>query len=621
MKRRLTSMTAGLAVGITAAVTVACAAGAYFYSVHHFRTLIAGERSTALAQGELMRAALEHQMIENDRSLIARMVETFGKEPRVARVMLLDRQGVVRFSSGPVPEPRELDLRSATCQACHRLPPEKRDSSRVIEMGDRTILRTVIPFRNREACHRCHEPAHRINGIMLFDLDAGGIRAEMNRDLSWAVGGTAVFALLLILLIAIVVRVFVLRRLQRFETTARLIAGGDLAQRIPAEGADTVSWLAREFNTMADSVTGLVGEVRSERERLETVINSIDDGIVVLDPQRKVVAANDAFLKRAGTVREEALGCSCRDVTTSLCAFDDCPTLACLGSGSRQVRLCERRKPDGSVAWEEVHASPIRGPDGALLQVVEVWRDITDRRAAEARLAEAHRLASLGQLASGFSHEMNTPLATVLACVEGIQREARGQPESPEWSSIGESAGVAREQILRCRGITQHFLRMSRGQSSADIVDLEVAARAVARLIEPTARDLGVRIEVGPLPPGLHVRADESELQHALINLVLNAVQACRPGGTVALTAERGDPLRLRVTDDGCGIRPEQRTRIFEPFVSLRKGGTGLGLFLSQSFVRRWGGEIVIESEPGRGSTFEVRLPPAANAGESEVAR
>jgi len=619
MRRRLISMTAGLTAGITAAVAIACAVGAYVYSVHHFRTLIASERATALAQGEIMRAALEHQMMENDRSLIAQMVGSFGKEPRVARVVLLDRQGVARFSSAPVRDARELELRSPTCQACHRLPPERRDSSQVIETGDETILRTMIPFRNHRACHRCHDPGHRINGVMLFDLDVGGIRAEVNRDLRWLVAGTGAFALLLILLLAIVVRVFVLRRLQRFETTARLIAGGDLAQRIPAEGSDTVSWLASEFNAMADSVTGLVGEVRSERERLETVINSIDDGIVVLDPQRKIIAANDAFLQRSGSVREEALGCSCRDVTPSLCT-GDCPTLACLGSGLRQVRLSERRKPDGSVAWEEVHASPIRGPQGELLQVVEVWRDITERRATEARLAESHRLASLGQLASGFSHEMNTPLATVLTCVEGILRDARAQPASPEWAGAFESATVAREQILRCRGITQHFLRLSRGQSSADIVDLEQTLRAVARLVEPFAREHGVRIDVGPLAPGLHVRADESELQHALINLVLNAVQACRPGGYVALTAERDQLLRLRVTDDGCGIPADQRTRIFEPFVSLRKGGSGLGLFLSLNFVRRWGGDIAIESEPGRGSTFEIRLPPATSALEGGLA-
>ena len=115
-----------------------------------------------------------------------------------------------------------------------------------------------------------------------------------------------------------------------------------------------------------------------------------------------------------------------------------------------------------------------------------------------------------------------------------------------------------------------------------------------------------MQIDVGPLPPGLHVRADESELQHALINLVLNAVQACRPGGHVTLTAERDELLRLRVTDDGCGIPADQRKRIFEPFLSLRKGGSGLGLFLSLNFVRRWGGDIAVESEPGRGSTFEI---------------
>ena len=183
---------------------------------------------------------------------------------------------------------------------------------------------------------------------------------------------------------------------------------------------------------MADSMTGLVGEVRSERERLETVINSIDDGIVVLDPRRNVVAANDAFLQRSGRVRDEMLGCSCTELPAGVCtAADECPTVSCLASGQRQVRICERRAPDGTVAWEEVHASPIRGPQGELLQVVEVWRDITDRRAAEAHLAEAHRLASLGQLASGFSHELNTPLGTVLACLEGIRREARERAERP----------------------------------------------------------------------------------------------------------------------------------------------------------------------------------------------
>ena len=120
--------------------------------------------------------------------------------------------------------------------------------------------------------------------------------------------------------------------------------------------------------------------------------------------------------------REQVLGCQCREFTPGGCTVADCPTLACLTSGARQVRICERRTPEGKLVWEEVHASPILDSHGRLQQVVEVWRDISERRAAEAHLAESHRLASLGTLASGFSHELNTPLATVLTCVEGILR-------------------------------------------------------------------------------------------------------------------------------------------------------------------------------------------------------
>jgi PAS domain S-box-containing protein len=512
-----------------------------------------------------------------------------------------------------------LDPASPTCQACHRFPPDQRGSSRVLEAAGGTILRTVLPIHNREACHRCHDPAQRINGVLIYDRDVGELRASMNDDLRWLVVGAGALALLLIAAIAAIVRVVVMRRLQRFETTARQIAAGDLDKRVPSSGADTISWLERDFNTMADSVTGLLGEVRDQRARLETVINSIDDGIVVLDADRKVVAANTAFLRRTGRARHDVLGCSCQHVAPGICTVADCPTLACMHAGQSQVRICERRTDTGEVAWEEVHASPVRGAGGELVHVVEVWRDISERRTAEARLSESHRLASLGVLASGFSHELNTPLATVLMCLEGILREA--QPaDAGSLARIGEHASIAREQVLRCRGVTQHFLRMSRGQSSpGDLMDLQATVAAVTRLIEPTARAQSVQIEQHSAP-GVYVRADEAELQHALLNLLLNAVQACSPGGHVAVTVEAGDPVRVRVTDNGCGIASEHRARIFEPFFSLRKGGTGLGLFLSLNFVRRWRGDIRVESTPGSGATFEMILPAPERAGDVRAA-
>ena len=586
-KPSFASTTVGLAVGVTAAVVLACAGGGYLYSKHHMRSLLKGARATALAEGDLIRVALEHQMIENDRTLIAKMMESFRKQSWVERLVLLDRAGAER----------ELQV-----------PADQAGSSRVIEARKGEVLRTVVPIRNRAECYGCHDPSHKINGVLILDYRTTELSQEMAHDLGWMVGGTAAITLLLVGAIGVVIRVAVLRRLQRFETAARQIAGGDLEKRVPAGGSDTISWLAREFNTMADSVTGLVGEVRHQRERLETVINSIDDGIVVLDAERRVIAANDAFLERARHSREQVLGCQCRELTPGGCTVEDCPTLACLASGARQVRLCERRTPEGQIVWEEVHASPILDSQGKLLHVVEVWRDISDRRAAEAHLAESHRLASLGTLASGFSHELNTPLATVLMCVEGILRETSGDGADEAW--IRDSASIAREQILRCRGITQHFLRLSRGQrGEGEVVDLGPVIAAVARLIEPTARAHSVRVEVRPAPAGMHVRADEAELQHTLINLLLNAVQASKAGGQVTVEAEAGEQVRVRVIDNGCGIAADDQKRIFEPFFSARQGGTGLGLFLSLNFVRRWGGEIRVESIVGRGSTFEVVLP------------
>jgi PAS domain S-box-containing protein len=623
MKPRLSGTTAWLAAGVAAAVLLACAAGAYLYSVHHFEALLQNARASMLVEGELIRGALEHQMIENDRTLIAEMVRSFGRQPGFSNVLLMDRNGVVQYSSGPPGTAGDLEIESATCQACHSHPPERRATSRVIDSGNGSLLRTVIPVPNREACHGCHDPAHRINGVIMFDRDAGRIRAEMNRDLGWFTAGSGGLALVLLAAIGLIYRTAVLRRLQRFRTTARLIAAGDLGQRLPAGGSDTISWLAHEFNSMADSMTGLVGEVRHQRERLETVINSMDDGIVVLDPQRNVVAANDAFLARTGRSRNEAPGPCCPDPAASACRAD-CPTLACLRSGVRQVRICERTSPGGAPRWEEVHASPIRNTAGEVVQVVEVWRDISGRRAAEARLAESHRLASLGLLASGFSHELNTPLATVLLALEGILRSTPGggNGSSSEWRRVSEAASIAREQVLRCRTVTHQFLRLSRGQASpVDIVDVAAAVTGAARLIEPTAREHSVQLDVASIPQPLNARGNEAELQQALINLLLNAMQACSPGGRVEVSAARSDAggARVRVADDGCGIAPEHQERIFEPFFGLREGGTGIGLFLSLNLVRAWGGDIVVASAPGEGSTFEIILP-APSAGVSSPA-
>ncbi len=283
---RLSSMTAGLAIGTTLAVVLAASAGGYLYSLRHSQSLLENARETAKTQAELIRSGLEYQMLLDDRTLIAQMIETFGRQPNAERVALLDREGTVQFSSTP-PGSADFTPDSSTCRACHQYPAAQRMDSRVIETDGGAFLRTVVPIRNKPECHECHDPDDKINGVLMFDFNMKTIRAGMDRDVRWMVAVTAAVTLLLIAAIAVIVRVVVLRRLQRFEVTARAIASGDLAQRVPSAGSDTITWLAREFNTMADSMTHLLDQVNGEQERLETVINSIDDGIVVLDPAAK----------------------------------------------------------------------------------------------------------------------------------------------------------------------------------------------------------------------------------------------------------------------------------------------------------------------------------------------
>lgn len=621
MQLRFASMTVGLTIGVTVAVVGACTVAAYVYSVHHFNSILDLARTNALAEGELIHTALEHAMLNNDRPLIAQMIDGFGKQARVEQLVLLNRDGVPRYSSTPVRNGDEFRISSPTCQACHRDPPQRRGSSRVIETAGGSILRTVVPIRNRDECHRCHDAGQKINGVLILDYNAGEVRAGMTQDLRWMVAGAGALTFVIVGAIFVVIRLSVLRRLQRLETTARMVSEGHLDQRAPAEGSDTLAWLGREFNMMADSLAGLVGEVSTQRERLETVINSIDDGIVVLDSERRIIAANDAFVSRIGTSREQVVGNCCYQLGRSSCNLPDCPTLAYLSSGVPQVRICEHRNSNGVMTWEEIHVSPILDAQGRLTHLVEVWRDISERRAAEANLAESHRLASLGMLASGFSHELNTPLGTVLTCVEGILREAPEEKDGHlDEVRIRENASIAREQLLRCRGITQQFLRLSRGQRHQNtVIDVREAIEAARRLVEPTAREHSIRINVLPIAESLLVRAGEAELQDLLINLLLNAIQASRPSDVVVVTAMGGRNIRICISDQGCGIPEDSLQKVFEPFFSLRKGGTGLGLFLSLNTARSWGGDIQVESAPGRGSTFTVILPMVSVAPELEV--
>ncbi len=616
--RHLDGLAVRLAWGVTLLVVSLLAVGLYVLSRLHFNRTIEARRQAAELQNRILAAALGHQMIEKDRTLIEAILREIGTEPEVQTSMILDHEGVVKFSNRPDLVGNTIPRESPTCLVCHSKSQEERERWALLG-GDKVgVLRSVLPFENRQPCQQCHDPKRRINGILILDISLAEVEAQLRRDAMWMGGGTILLGLLLLSGVSLVVRHLVLVRLGKLGRAARSIAAGNLTERAPVEGHDRIASLARDFNNMAEATSRLISEVRERESQLASVMNSLDDGLVVLDRDFRVLGANRSFSRRLGKHPETLRYLVCHDAVGGELpcspSGEDCPAGRCLATG--EVQRAVFRETDNHGRIEEVYASPILDSDGKVVQVVEIWRDITDRVREEERLAEVERLVSLGVLASGFSHEVSTPLASMLTCAESVLGRI-GESAEPGGAevilpAIRESADTIRREVLRCRKITEQFRRFSRGiPPSVEAVDVRGVVEGVVALVTPTAREARVSVVISGDDAVPCVAANTEVVQHVVLNLLVNAVQSCdHRGGSIDIRFHADSSMHIRIRDTGRGIAPDDRKHLFEPFRSRKPHGTGLGLFLSRSFMRRFGGDVhLVESTVGEGSCFEIIFP------------
>ncbi|MDO8794146.1 MAG: ATP-binding protein [Vicinamibacterales bacterium] len=604
---------------ITALVLAVLIPAGYFAANQYYRSSIELKRAETYSQGHVMAIALEHEMLENRRDLIRQMIDGFSSDPRRKRVMVLDHDGHVRMTNDPAFTDRVFARDSPTCQACHAVPSPQRATSAVIELEGGAVLRNAYPLRNQPACHRCHDPAITVNGMLITDTDVTDVTNRLDANIRSIAAVVVVIGVVLLAGVTLIVRLLVLQRLTRIERVARAVAKGDFSKRVSMPGTDAVARLGREFNAMADSVTELLSKLRRQRAQLEDVMSSVEDGLLVVDQTFTVLAMNKSLAERIGEARENVLYRRCSEIWTPNCECNGgepgerCPARACFATGQIHKSLRTRYARDGSVREEEVFASPIFGSNGEVEQVVEVWRDITERKSREARMAEFQRMVSLGMLASGFSHEVNTPLGTMLVRLDEVRKMA--DADSTGLAAARQPLELIRSEILRCRDITRQFLQLSRGQSlHRQFLDVPAVVRATIPLVAHVAKDAGVTVRIvehGAVPIAV---VNAGAVQQVLLNILLNAVQASRPGGEVRVTWQSDSTTEIRIEDDGVGMPPDVREKVFEPFFSNRPEGTGLGLFVSLNLARQWGGDIRVTSEEGRGSTFEVVLPQAGGS-------
>ena len=389
-------------------------------------------------------------------------------------------------------------------------------------------------------------------------------------------------------------------------------------------------------------------KLREQKSAMETVLNGIQDSILVLTPEMEIVEVNDAFLRLSKSTREEVIGSRCHQVYAQLnhrCEDVEliCPLQEVVRNqqNSRQVRT--RVGKDGEVRHFEVNVYPIWEKSGKIAKFIHISRDITQRlkeeeeitrrleqaveertlqlRETHAKLLHQDKMASLGKLSASVVHEINNPIAGILNLIMLIRRiidedhlQEKDLPLFQKYLNLMET------ETRRISRIVSNLLAFSRPKK------VEVQPLNLNQLIEKTlilnANLLKVnRVKVVKhLAPDLpDVLGSEDQLQQVFMNLVSNAVEAMESqnGGTLEIetdySAEDGR-IVINFKDTGPGIPKEDFSQLFEPFFTTKTDGKGVGLGLSVAYgiVKEHGGYIFVESEGSGGTIFRITLPLSA---------
>jgi len=361
----------------------------------------------------------------------------------------------------------------------------------------------------------------------------------------------------------------------------------------------------------------------------ELILNSVAEGIYGVDLEGRTTFVNKSMEDITGWRTTELIGRNQHQVlhhtrpNGSPHPEEECPVYATFRDNRRRfVEDDVFWRKDGTSFPVEYSATPIRDERGLTVGSVVVFRDVTDRKQAaekirhhQLELAHVARLSTLGEMASGIAHELNQPLTAIAtnarACVRMLESErATREACSDVMEKIAAQAERAGQVIRHIR----HFVR--KAEPELKPTRLSAMVETVTDLLRPDTLRAGVVVQQDLDPRADWVLAQEIQIEQVILNLARNAIEAMSETPAahrrlVLSTRRREDRVEIRIADTGPGLSQEVSERIFEPFVTTKPQGLGLGLSISSGIVETHGGHLAAESRPGEGATFRFSLPLA----------
>jgi two-component system, OmpR family, phosphate regulon sensor histidine kinase PhoR len=425
--------------------------------------------------------------------------------------------------------------------------------------------------------------------------DAGGLPLAV----SVALGVTVSIGLSIGL--AVLAAGWMSRLVRELTTAAQRMTHGDLDVRTGLEGTDDLAELGHALDQLAGSLKGTLRELRSERDLQGRILEGMQEGVLVLDKDGRVVMMNPSLraMLLLGTDAKSKL-------LIEVVRHADLHELVDRARAGRTVALGEIDLPGIKPRRLLVHATGFAGEAGGLLAV---FVDVTDLR----------RLESLRRdFVANVSHELRTPVTAVRSAAETLMESALKDPDPAVPARF---VDIIVRNAERLQSLIEDLLELSRLESKEfrlkkEQVLMPVVASIVMGLFRERAEKKGVRLKVelpGDLPA---LTTDQRALEQVVSNLVDNAVKYCPAGSQVTVSAEKANgSVKVVVSDTGPGIDPKHVPRLFERFYrvdagrSREIGGTGLGLSIVKHLVDAMGGEVTVKSAVGQGSSFAVTLP------------
>ncbi len=362
--------------------------------------------------------------------------------------------------------------------------------------------------------------------------------------------------------------------------------------------------------------------LRRSEEFVRTMLDTVDEGFIVIDKDFRILSCNKAFCREAGNQREEIIGSHCYEVSHRIARpcyeeGEECPVRRAFETGMPHAALHRHENAKEEIMHVEVKAFPIRDDYGNVTSVIETINNITEKHLLEEERLKAEKMAAIGTLAGGIAHDFNNLLQGVFGYISVAKMTLDQKERSLAMLAQAEKA------LQLSVNLTNQLLTFSKGgkpvKKKTDLRPM------IDNAVKFALSGSNVDYRINCAEDLRMVEADEGQISQVIQNLALNADQAMPLGGAITITArnvqvsKKGPPPALRegsyveivVQDSGSGIPQQFLRKIFDPYFTTKEKGSGLGLATSYSIIRNHGGVIDVSSEIGKGSRFTLYLPVA----------